>query len=133
MSKKLGFWAPTLVLAAALVLLAVGTGSVDAARGGKGHGKPGSGTTPTTVTMTVSPDPVPAGTSATVTGTGFTPGATVNFVVDGGWVIGTGADANGVAKISFTVGSPGTVGVTAKQRASDGSFVVVGFFTFSVV
>lgn len=100
------------------------------ARGGKGGGKP---TPAPTVALTVSRNPVPAGAWATVAGTGFTPGVTVNFVVSGGSVIGTGANADGVAHISFVVDSPGTVGVTVKQRASDGSFVVVGFFTFNVV
>lgn len=132
--KKLGLWAPILVLAAALVMFAVSTGEVDAARGGKpggGGGKPGGGTTPT-VTLTVSPDPVPAYSYATVTGTGFTPGAQINWVIDGGVVMWGSANANGVASVSFAVSFPGTVGVSAKQL-NGSSWVVVGSIMFSVV
>jgi hypothetical protein len=72
--KKLGLWAPIFVLAAALVMLAVSTGDVDAARGGKpggggGGGKPGGGST---ATLTVTPNQVPLGAaSVTISGSGF--------------------------------------------------------------
>ena len=69
--KKLGLWAPILVLAAALVMLAVSTGGVEAARGGKGGGKPST----STATISVSPNPAPVGiTHLTVSGGGFKSG-----------------------------------------------------------
>ena len=72
--KKLGLWAPIFVLAAALVMLAVSTGDVDAARGGKpggggGGGKPGGSTN---AVLTVAPNPVPVGSMVIqISGTGF--------------------------------------------------------------
>ena len=68
--KKLGLWAPILVLAAALVMLAVSTDSVDAARG-KGGGKPSRDSVCTTC-LTVNPNPVPVNTqSIVITGNGL--------------------------------------------------------------
>jgi len=72
--KKLGLWAPILVLAAALVMLAVSSDAVDAARGGKpggghGGGKPGGSTN---AALTVAPNPVPVGSQVIqISGTGF--------------------------------------------------------------
>jgi len=72
--KRLGLWAPMVVLAAALVMLAVSTGGVDAARGGTGGCKGGPkrcGTT-TTAVVSVSPNPVPLGSqSVDIHGAGF--------------------------------------------------------------
>ena len=80
--KKLGIWVPVLVIAAALLMLAVSTGAVEAARGGNG----GSGTckggpkhcgTTSTATLSVSPNPVPLGSqSVDIHGTGFPPNQT---------------------------------------------------------
>jgi len=67
--KRLGFWAPIVVLAAALLMLAVSTDAVEAARGGgKGGGKPSR----SSATLSVSPNPVPLlSTSVTISGSGF--------------------------------------------------------------
>lgn len=131
--KRLGLWAPILVVAAALVMLAVSTGTVDAARGGKGGGKPGGGTT--TATLTVSPNPAPAGTTAvTVTGSGFKPGEVVwTGVVGLIWHTPT-ADSSG--SISFVENQPFTAGtyrVEAYTQRNNGTWVATASTSFTVL
>jgi len=115
--KKLGLWAPIFVLAAALVMLAVSTGDVDAARGGKpggghGGGKPSGGAP--TATLTVAPNPVPVGsTSMVVTGSGFGANQELGTQVFGVccfvsvWTDSTGAFSY-TYQSSFLFGSPGS-------------------------
>lgn len=129
--KKLGLCAPVLVIAAALLVLAVSADAVEAARGGKGGGKGGGSTDAPTVAMSVSPNPVPAwGAVYTISGTGFSPGAGVNFVLDG-VVTFTTADANGYAKSTWRSWYPGTYTAFAKQLIGR-SYVQVGSITFTV-
>lgn len=125
--KKLGLWAPILVLAAALVMLAVSTDAVDAAKG-KGGGKPAPAPT---VTMTVSPTSPTAGQTFTVSGTGFDPGAPVNFVL-GSMAVYTMANQSGYAASPWTIALPGSPTISAKQLTSRG-WVQVGSITFTVV
>jgi hypothetical protein len=73
--KRLGLWAPILVLAAALVMLAVSTDAADAARGGNGG---------SSYTVSVSPNPAPYGTSAfVISGSGFKANSVVSVNVSG--------------------------------------------------
>lgn len=133
--KSLGLWIPLLVVVAAVLVLAASADAVQAARGGNGGGKgggKGGGTTEApTVTMSVSPNPVPAwGTVYTISGTGFSPGAGVNFV-NNGVATFTTADANGVAKSIWTSWYPGTYTAYAKQYTGR-SYEQVGSLTFTV-
>jgi hypothetical protein len=91
--KRLGLWAPMFVLAAALVMLAVSTGEVEAGGRGKGGGKPGGGTT-SAATLTV-PATVVAYEYFTVSGAGFSPGATVGVTVTNDWLDVVTADGSG--------------------------------------
>jgi hypothetical protein len=114
-------------------MLAVSTGTVDAARGGKGGGggSNGGNTTAPTVTMSVSPNPVPAwGTVYTVSGTGFSPGSGVNFVLNGVATFTT-ADAYGYARSIWRSWYPGTYTAYAKQLMGR-SYEQVGSITFTV-
>ncbi len=131
--KKLGFWAPIAVVAAALLMLAVSTGSVDAAKGGnaaagKGGGKPSPAPT---VTMAVSPNPPTGGQAFIVSGTGFTPGAAVNFSL-GSSATYAMADQSGYAWTPWTIALPGTYTMGACQFTSKGC-QQVGSITFNVV
>ena len=131
--RRLHLWVPVLVIAAALLMLAVSTGTVDAAKGGKGGGGGGSGgsTTAPTVAMSVSPNPVPAwGTVYTISGTGFSPGAGVNFVLNGVATFTT-ADASGYARSIWRSWYPGTYTAYAKQLMGR-SYVQVGAITYTV-
>lgn len=127
--KKLGLWAPILVLASAITVFALTTGDVEAGGRGKGGGKPAPAPT---ATLTVSPNPVPAwGTMYQVSGTGFTPNLAVNFV-RGGLVSWAVADASGYAVTSFQSWDPGTYTIEAYQPSGK-SWVRVGSVTFQVV
>jgi len=134
--KRLGLWAPILVLAAALVMLAVSTGAVDAARGGKGGGKPGGSNG---VTLTASPNPLPAGTVVTFNGSGFRGGETLLVGVLGyvPWADVT-TDGSGAFSHAFTrttdptVFPPGTYYVQAKRSTNQG-MVTVASTSFTVV
>jgi hypothetical protein len=103
--KRLGLWAPILVLAAALAMLAVSTGEVDAAPGkGKGGGKPGGGST---ATLTVTPNQVPLGaTSINISGSGLGSNQGLQVGVQGGiptyYVV---TDGNGSFSLTYTPGS----------------------------
>ena len=68
--KRLGLWAPIVVLAAALLMLAVGTNAAEAVPpAGKGGGKPGGSTN---AVLTVTPNPVPLGSTVIqISGTRF--------------------------------------------------------------
>lgn len=96
--KKLGLWAPVLVIAAALLMLAISADAVDAARpAGKGHGKPGSA-----ATLTVSPNPAPVGTTeVTVTGSGFKSGEGLLVGIPG-VIPGYGVTTDSSGNFSFT-------------------------------
>ncbi len=111
--KSLSLWAPILVIAAALLMLAVGADTVDAARGGvKGpgngggvcHGKKcdGGGETGTAV-LTVTPNPVPLGSqSIDISGAGFAPNQEFGVFVFGvccGMV--ATSDSNGNFTVTF--------------------------------
>jgi hypothetical protein len=101
--KKLGFWAPILVLAAALIMLAVGTDAVDAAKGGKGGGKPGGGgTPPATGTCQVTPDPAARWSAVTISGAGFPAGAVLGLTIrsESGNVAMTFATADATGRLS---------------------------------
>src|SRR5574341_2161029 len=129
-SKRPGFFAPILVIAAALLMLAISTDAVEAARGGKGGGGGGSTTAPT-VTMSVSPNPVPAwGTVYTISGTGFTPGAGVNFVLNGVATFTT-ADSSGYAKSIWKTWYTCTYTAYSKQLMGR-SYEQVGSITYTV-
>ena len=101
-TRRFGLWAPVLVLAAAIVLLALSAGSVDAARGGGKGGKP-SGCTPTAAVVVVSPNPVPLGsTSFEFSGTGFCANQYVLLDVPGKCCIqSTTTDGNGAFRSNF--------------------------------
>jgi len=132
--KSLRLWVPVLMIVAAVLVLAASADAVQAARGGNGGGKgggKGGSTDAPTVTMSVSPNPVPAwGTVYTISGTGFSPGAGVNFV-NNGVATFTTADANGVAKSIWTSWYPGTYTAYAKQFVGR-SYEQVGSITFTV-
>ena len=85
--KRLSIWAPVLVLATALLMLAVSAEAVDAARGGNASGgsgqcrggpkKCGGGGDTGTAVLSVTPNPVPLGSqSVEIHGTGFAPNQT---------------------------------------------------------
>jgi hypothetical protein len=99
--KKLGLWAPVVVLAAALVMLALGTGEVEAGGRGKGGGKPPKGCT--TCVLTVSPNPVPVGsTSIMIGGTGFPANQQVSVGVFGVCCnVPATTDASGTFSVTF--------------------------------
>ncbi len=132
--KKLVTMAMALILVAAAVTLfsALGDGSALAARGGKGGGKGSNagGTTPSTATLAVSPNPPAAGEVFTVSGTGFTPGAALNFGL-GSFAAYTTADQTGYASLPWTIALPGTYTISACQFTSKGC-QQVGSITFTV-
>ena len=119
-----------ILVAATLLLLALGSAPADAARGGKGNGG-GANTSAPTVTMAVSPNPPTGGQAFIVSGTGFTPGAPVNFVL-GGYASYAKADQTGYAWETWTIALRGTYTITAKEYTSKG-WVQVGSITFNVV
>lgn len=85
-----------------------------------------------TVAMAVSPNPVPAwGTVYTISGAGFTPGAAVNFVINGVATFTT-ADQNGFASSIWTSWYPGSYTAKAKQFIRR-SYVEVGSITYAVI
>ena len=102
--KRLGIWSPILVLAAALVMLAVGTGAVDAAPGGgKGGGRHGGGgTPPATGTCAVTPNPAARWTAVTISGSGFPAGASLGLTIrsESGNVAMTFATADATGRFS---------------------------------
>ena len=122
-----------ITVAVAVVVLLFAAMSGGPALAGKPAGKGGGKPSPApTVTMTVSPNPVPAwGTIYAVRGTGFTPGAAVNFV-RGGLVTFVRADTNGNASTTFQSWDPGTYTVDAFQY-SGRSWVLAGSVTFNIV
>ncbi len=78
MSKnKLSLWAPILVIVAALLMLAVSTNAVDAAKGGNGNGGGGhavtAGTGQPSLALGCDPTGCAIGSSLTVSGANFTP------------------------------------------------------------
>ena len=130
-NKRPGFFVPILVIAAALLMLAISTDAVEAARGGKGGGGGSGSTTAPTVTMSVSPNPVPAwGTVYTISGTGFSPGSGVNFVLNGVATFTT-ADSSGYARSIWRSWYPGTYTAYAKQLMGR-SYEQVGSITYTV-
>jgi len=105
-TKRFGYWAPVLVLAAAVLLLAISAGSVDAARSGstgKGKGGKPTGCTPTAAVVVVSPNPIPLGsTSFDFSGTGFCANQSVLLDVPGKCCIqATTTDGNGAFRFNF--------------------------------
>jgi hypothetical protein len=102
--KTLGSWAPILVVAAALVMLAVGTDAADAARGGKGGGKPGGGGGTTTATCQVTPNPAGRWSAVTISGAGFSANAGLGLTVrsESGNVAMTFATADSTGRFSTT-------------------------------
>ncbi len=134
--KKLGFWVPILVLAAALLMLAVSTGTVDAARGGVqgAGGKGGGGGSTSGGQMTCFGTPNVDGTTlATAVGSGFSAGKTYLVGVVGYFSAqGMTADSGG----SFTYNyshfmPPGTYKITAAAQKG-GNWVQVASCTFTV-
>ena len=122
-----------ITVAVAVVVLLFAAMSGGPALAGKPAGKGGGKPSPApTVTMAVSPSPVPGwGAVYTISGTGFTPGAAVNFVKDGVAKFAV-ADANGFATSIWTSWTPGTYTAYAKQFSGK-SYVQVGSITFNVV
>jgi hypothetical protein len=128
--RSLGFWAPILVLAAALVMLAVSTDAVDAARGGKGGGKSGGGSS--AATLTVSPNPVPLGTNITISGSGFK--AYQDVLINTSHLPSPQVTADGNGSFSFVYDyryGPGNAGVQAYVM-SRSSWVMVAQATFTI-
>ncbi|HEU4758787.1 MAG TPA: hypothetical protein VFT91_02280 [Dehalococcoidia bacterium] len=124
-----------LVLAIGIMGSALASGSALAAKGSninRGGGK-GHGGTPTasTVTMAVSPNPPTGGQTFIVSGTGFAPGAAVNFFLGSGATYAM-ADQSGYAWTPWTIALPGTYTIGACQFTSKGC-QQVGTITFNVV
>lgn len=79
-TKRLGRWAPMLVLAATLVMFVAGANAVDAAKGG-GHGRGGTTPPPATGTCSVTPNPAARWSAVTISGSGFPAYASVGITV----------------------------------------------------
>ena len=113
--KKMGFWAPIAVLAAALLMLAMSTDAADAARGGNGGGKPNE----SSASLWLEPalDSYPAyGFAVKAKGSGFNPDSVVQISqAPNGAISNLLADSNGNIELSWSTGAPGTYTFSAYQ------------------
>ena len=114
-TKRLGRWAPMLVLAAALVMFVAGANVVDAAKGGS-HGRGGT-PPPATGTCSVTPNPAARWSAVTISGSAFSAyasvGITVRSVSGNVAMMFASADSSGRFSAKYNTVWLGTNAVTA--------------------